>query len=83
MHIVWLLIVGGVIGWLASILMRTNAQMGLLMNILVGIGGAWLGGRVLAPALGLGDAGTLGTLLIGVGGAALLILVLKLLRVLR
>lgn len=83
MHIVWLLIVGGVIGWLASILMRTNAQMGLLMNILVGIGGAWLGGTVLAPALGVGASGTLATLLIGVGGAAVLILILKLLRVLR
>jgi uncharacterized membrane protein YeaQ/YmgE (transglycosylase-associated protein family) len=51
--IVWL-IVGGVIGWLASILMRTNAQQGTLLNIIVGIVGAFLAGLVLTPLLGVG-----------------------------
>lgn len=46
-----LLVVGGVIGWLASIVMRTNAQQGLLLNIVVGIVGSLLGGFLLASVL--------------------------------
>lgn len=83
MDIVYLLVVGGVIGWLASILMKTNAQMGLAMNILVGIGGAYLGGKVIAPALGISVSGTLGLILVGIGGAAVVILVLRALKVLK
>jgi len=49
--IIWL-IVGGVIGWLASMVMRTDAQQGLLLNIIVGIVGAFLGGLLLAPLFG-------------------------------
>jgi len=49
--IVWL-VVGGVLGWLASIFMGTNARQGLLGNIVVGIVGALLGGWVLSPLLG-------------------------------
>jgi len=43
--IVWL-VVGGIIGWLASILMRTDAQQGVLMNVVVGIIGAVIGGLI-------------------------------------
>ena len=43
--IVWI-IVGGIIGWLASLIMRTDAQQGLLLNIVVGIVGAFLGGLI-------------------------------------
>ncbi|GAA5072673.1 GlsB/YeaQ/YmgE family stress response membrane protein [Lysobacter panacisoli] len=50
--IIWL-IVGGVIGWLASIVMRRDAQQGLLLNIVVGIVGAFIGGW-LGGALGIG-----------------------------
>ncbi len=53
--IVWL-IVGGLIGWLASMVMRTDAQQGILLNIIVGIVGALLGG-FLADLLGLGQPG--------------------------
>lgn len=53
--IVWL-IVGGVIGWLASMVMNTDAQQGTLMNIVVGIIGAYLGGLLIAP---LFNAGTI------------------------
>ena len=49
--IIWL-IVGGLIGWVASMLMRTDAQQGLLLNIVVGIVGAFLGGLLLAPLFG-------------------------------
>ena len=41
--IIWI-IVGGIIGWLASIVMRTDAQQGILLNIVVGIVGAFLAG---------------------------------------
>ena len=46
--IVWL-IVGGLIGWIASMIMGTNEQQGMLLNIIVGIVGAFLGGLLLAP----------------------------------
>jgi uncharacterized membrane protein YeaQ/YmgE (transglycosylase-associated protein family) len=46
--IIWL-IVGGVIGWLASILMKTDGQQDLFLNVVVGIVGAMLGGWVLSP----------------------------------
>ena len=51
--IIWL-IVGGLIGWVASIIMKTNAQQGMFLNIVVGIVGAFLGGWFLAPLLGTG-----------------------------
>jgi len=52
MHWIIIIIVGGVLGWLASIVMRTNAQQGLLLNIVVGIVGALLGGYFLSPFIG-------------------------------
>jgi len=45
--ILWL-VVGGVIGWLASMIMRTDAQQGVFLNIVVGIVGAFIGGLVVA-----------------------------------
>jgi uncharacterized membrane protein YeaQ/YmgE (transglycosylase-associated protein family) len=52
--LVWLL-VGGIIGWIASMIMRTDAQQGLLLNIVVGIIGAFLGGFIIRT-LGIGGA---------------------------
>ena len=49
--IVWL-IVGGVVGWLASIVMKRDASQGIVLNIVVGIVGAFLGGWLLGPMLG-------------------------------
>jgi uncharacterized membrane protein YeaQ/YmgE (transglycosylase-associated protein family) len=49
--IVWL-ILGGVIGWLASQVMGTDRQQGLILNIIVGIVGAYIGGLVISPMLG-------------------------------
>jgi len=43
--IIWL-IIGGIVGWLASLVMRTDAQQGILLNIVVGIVGAFLGGLI-------------------------------------
>jgi uncharacterized membrane protein YeaQ/YmgE (transglycosylase-associated protein family) len=69
--LIWI-VVGGILGWLASIVMRTNAQQGLILNIVVGIVGALLGGWLLAPLFGTGtinqddfSAGSLGVSLLG------------------
>lgn len=45
--LIWL-VVGGIIGWLASIIMRTDAQQGIFLNIVVGIIGAFLGGLIIS-----------------------------------
>jgi uncharacterized membrane protein YeaQ/YmgE (transglycosylase-associated protein family) len=70
-----------VIGWLASIVMKTNAQMGLVANVIVGIVGAWLGGW-LAGSLGVAAQG-LGVYVVSVVGAVILIAVLKLLGIFK
>jgi uncharacterized membrane protein YeaQ/YmgE (transglycosylase-associated protein family) len=55
--IIWL-IVGGIIGWLASMIMKTDAQQGIILNVVVGIVGSFLGGWLIAPLLGSGTANT-------------------------
>lgn len=52
MTLILILIVGGVIGWLASILMRTDAQQGIFLNIVVGVIGALIAGVVVTPLIG-------------------------------
>jgi uncharacterized membrane protein YeaQ/YmgE (transglycosylase-associated protein family) len=49
--LVWL-IMGGVVGWLASLVMNTDRSQGIGMNIIVGIVGAYLGGLLISPMLG-------------------------------
>lgn len=51
--IIWL-IVGGIVGWLASMVMRTDGQQGTILNIVVGIVGAFVAGLVITPMLGVG-----------------------------
>jgi uncharacterized membrane protein YeaQ/YmgE (transglycosylase-associated protein family) len=70
------LIIGGVVGWLASILMKTNAQMGILANVVVGIVGSFLGVYV-ANALGVHAHTAPATWIVAVLGAALLIGLLR------
>lgn len=76
------LIIGGIVGWLASIIMKTNAQMGLIANILVGVVGSLLG-FWLAGLLGIAPTGGILRFLIAVGGAILLIFILGMLGVYR
>ena len=76
------IIVGGIVGWLASIVMKTNAQMGLLANVVVGIIGSSLG-FWLAGALGLGGEGAIAQWLVSIAGAAILILILKALGIFK
>jgi uncharacterized membrane protein YeaQ/YmgE (transglycosylase-associated protein family) len=81
--IVWI-VVGGIIGWLASIVMKTNAQQGLFLNIVVGIVGAFLGGLLLAPLFGTGTINgndfSLSGLLISFLGAIILLAIVSLFR---
>lgn len=76
------LIIGGVVGWLASILMKTNAQMGILANVIVGVIGSFLGVEI-ARALKLGPYGDVGAWIVAILGAALLIGLLRALGVFR
>ena len=81
MNLLLMLIVGGVVGWLASIVMKTNAQMGMIANVIVGIIGAALGGW-LAVQLGIGGTPLMGWIM-AVAGAAILIAILRALGVFR
>jgi uncharacterized membrane protein YeaQ/YmgE (transglycosylase-associated protein family) len=76
MDLIITLIIGGIVGWLASILMRTNAQMGLFANIIVGIVGSFLG-RFLANAAGITAAGGATGFIVSIIGAVLLIGILR------
>lgn len=69
------LIIGGVVGWLASIIMKTNPQMGMLANVLVGVVGSLLG-FWLAGLLGIVTPGGILRFLISIAGAMLLIFIL-------
>jgi uncharacterized membrane protein YeaQ/YmgE (transglycosylase-associated protein family) len=75
-------IIGGIIGWLASMVMKTNAQMGMIANVVVGIVGANLGGW-LARLLGFAPTSALAALLVAVIGASVLIAVLKALNIFK
>ena len=78
--IIWL-VVGGILGWLASIVMKTNAQMGTIANVIVGIVGSALG-FWLAGILGLAAGGPIMAWLIAIAGACGLIALLKQTKVL-
>ena len=81
MTLIVTLIIGGVIGWLASIVMKTNAQMGIIANILVGIVGAAIGGWI-AGQLGIVGGALLGWI-ISIAGAVILIAILKMFGVFK
>ncbi len=81
MELLIAIVIGGVIGWLASLLLKTDAQMGIIANVVVGIVGSFLG-HYLAPKLGIDAAGIL-RWAVAVGGALLLIFILKVLGVFK
>lgn len=83
MGLIILLVVGGILGWLASIVMRTDGQQGIFLNIVVGIVGALLGGFLLAPIIGGGSITqgvTAGTLITSFLGALILLAIVNLFR---
>lgn len=81
--IVWL-VVGGVIGWLASLVMKTDGQQGMFLNVVVGIAGAALGGLVISPLVGVGtindDVFNIGALLVSLVGAIILLGIVNMFR---
>lgn len=81
--IIWL-IVGGIVGWVASIVIGTNRQQGVLLNVIIGIGGAFVAGLVLSPLLGIATINqnnfSLPGLLISLMGAVILLAVVSLFR---
>ena len=80
--LVWL-IVGGVCGWLASIIMRTDAQQGILLNVIVGIVGALLAGFIVSPMIGVGTINegiSVATFLVSLLGAVILLAIVNLFR---
>jgi len=76
------LVVGGIVGWLASILMKTDKQMGIVANVVVGIVGSSLG-FWLAGMLGLAAYGAIARWAVSVAGAAVLIFILKALGIFK
>lgn len=81
--IIWL-VVGGVLGWLASLVMKTDGQQGIFLNIVVGIIGALIAGFVIAPMFGTGTINTsdfsLSGLLVSFVGALVLLAIVNLFR---
>jgi uncharacterized membrane protein YeaQ/YmgE (transglycosylase-associated protein family) len=80
--LIWL-IVGGVCGWLASIIMRTDAQQGILLNVIVGIVGALLAGFIISPMVGVGTINegiSVATFLVSLLGAVILLAIVNLFR---
>jgi uncharacterized membrane protein YeaQ/YmgE (transglycosylase-associated protein family) len=81
--IIWL-IIGGVVGWLASLVMRTDAQQGIVLNIVVGIVGAALGGWLLSPLVGVPSINqsvlSIGAFFVSLVGAIVLLAIVNLLR---
>jgi uncharacterized membrane protein YeaQ/YmgE (transglycosylase-associated protein family) len=81
--ILWI-ILGGILGWIASIIMRTNAQQGLVLNIVVGIIGALVAGFLLTPLFGMSTINqnnfSLPSLLVSLLGAIILLAIVNLFR---
>ena len=81
--IIWLLL-GGIIGWLASMVMRTDGQQGIFLNIVVGVIGAMLGGWFISPLVGVGtinqDNFSLPSMVVSFIGAVILLAIVNLFR---
>ena len=81
--IIWL-VMGGLIGWVASMIMRTDGQQGALLNIVVGIVGAAIGGWFISPMVGVGTinegAFSAGALVVSLLGAVILLAIVNLVR---
>jgi uncharacterized membrane protein YeaQ/YmgE (transglycosylase-associated protein family) len=80
--LIWL-IVGGIVGWLASLVMRTDGQQGILLNIVVGIVGALLGGWLISPLVGVGTINqgiSIGSVVVSLIGAVILLAIVNLFR---
>jgi uncharacterized membrane protein YeaQ/YmgE (transglycosylase-associated protein family) len=80
--VIWL-IVGGIVGWLASLVMRTDGQQGIFLNIVVGIVGALLAGWLISPLVGVGTINqviSIGSIVVSLIGAIILLAIVNLFR---
>jgi len=81
--VVWL-VVGGILGWIASMIMRTDAQQGIVLNVVVGIVGAALAGLLVSPLLGVPTINqnvfSVGALVVSLIGAIILLAIVNLFR---
>lgn len=79
--LIWL-VVGGLIGWVASLIMKTDGQQGIFLNVVVGVVGAMLAGWLISPLIGVGtinqDDFSLPALLVSLVGAAILLAIVNL-----
>lgn len=83
MNLIIYLIFGALVGYVASRIMHTNSQQGLLLDIVVGVVGAFVAGYFISPLLGIGtinDAITLPTLLVTLLGSVILLWIVKAIR---
>jgi len=83
MNLIIYLIFGAIVGYVASRIMHTNSQQGCLLDIVVGVLGAFLAGYFISPLLGIGtinDAISIPTLLVTLLGSIALIWIIKLVR---
>jgi uncharacterized membrane protein YeaQ/YmgE (transglycosylase-associated protein family) len=84
MNIIIWLIIGGLIGWVASLVMRTDAQQGVFLNVVVGIVGAVIAGWFISPLVGVPtinqDALSIGSIVVSLIGAVILLAIVNLLR---
>jgi uncharacterized membrane protein YeaQ/YmgE (transglycosylase-associated protein family) len=84
MNLIILLIVGGLIGWVASMIMRTDAQQGVFLNVVVGIVGALLAGFIVTPLIGgasiMDGALNIQSILVSLVGAVILLAIVNLIR---
>jgi uncharacterized membrane protein YeaQ/YmgE (transglycosylase-associated protein family) len=84
MNLILWLVIGGLLGWVASMVMGTNARQGIILNVVVGIVGAFLGGLLLAPLFGTGTINqsdfSIGSLLVSLLGAVILLAIVNFFR---
>jgi uncharacterized membrane protein YeaQ/YmgE (transglycosylase-associated protein family) len=82
MNIIIWLVIGGLVGWVASKVMNTDAQQGIILNVVVGIVGALLGGWLLSPLVGASTINqgnfSVAGLLVSLGGAIALLAIVRL-----
>ena len=81
--LIWL-VVGGVLGWVASLIMKTDGQQGVILNVVVGIIGALIAGFVIAPMFGTGTINSndfsISGLLVSLVGAVVLLAIVSMFR---
>ena len=83
MNILIYLLAAAIVGYIASLIMKTNSKQGLLLDIIVGVVGAFIAGYLITPLFNIGtinDGINLSTMLVSLGGAVILLFILKLLR---